>query len=74
MQNVLHKKRLPATQLRSSKPSIRSIISADDVRATAKKNTILETIKVLLLAAYLGIRVSKLPHISLTTYLPASQI
>lgn len=33
----------PATQLRSSRPSILSIISADDVSATARKKTILST-------------------------------
>lgn len=32
----------PATQERSNSPSVRSIIKADDVRATAKKNTILD--------------------------------
>ncbi len=33
---------LPATQLRSKRPSVRSTIRADDVNATAKKNTILK--------------------------------
>jgi len=33
---------LPATQLLSSSPSIRSIIKADEVKATAKKKTILK--------------------------------
>lgn len=33
----------PATQLRSNKPSILSMINADDVNATAKKKTILLT-------------------------------
>jgi hypothetical protein len=43
---------IPATQLLSSKPSIRSIISAEEVRATAKKNTILRKKKDLLLTVY----------------------
>lgn len=32
----------PATHERSRRPSVRSIMSADDVRATAKKKTILQ--------------------------------
>lgn len=33
---------VPATQLRSSNPSVLSTINADEVNATAKKNTILK--------------------------------